>query len=139
MQCKRSPYPWQIAINLEEIKDKENKKQETKQEQLIIKTQLIELGRSEEYFDKPETYFKDMQGRVLAARIRLTLTYSGVSAKQVTLQFDLPECLKMDRNPILIDTLKGGGTPYSDEIILYGNVGLDPNNLNVAINASLFN
>jgi hypothetical protein len=43
----------------------------------------------------------------MCVKVRISIGYSGLVAKCVTLYFDVPECVEINRNPIKVDSIKG--------------------------------
>ena len=90
--------------------------------------------------DDEELYFKNSDGQILSAEYRISVSYSGLqSAKNITLQLELPDYITVDKNPIIINEISSGGTPYIDTLLFYGLLGFDPGSMNMKLNASYFN
>ena len=75
----------------------------------------------------------------MCAKVRISFSFTGQEARNVTLQFDVPEYIKIDRNPIVIDSLQGGGTPRFEDVFFYGKVGFLTGSMEVLVNACYFN
>jgi len=75
----------------------------------------------------------------LCVKVRLSLSYSGLVAKSVTLYFEVPDCIEIEKNPIKIDTVKGQGTPFTCEVVFYGKANCHIGNLKASVHASYFN
>lgn len=55
------------------------------------------------YFENGENYFKDHSGGIIYSKFRVSLSYNGSEADNVTVYFNLPENLWMTENPIFIE------------------------------------
>lgn len=75
----------------------------------------------------------------MCAKVRLSFSFTGQEARNVTLQFDVPEYITIDRNPIIIDSIRGGGTPRFEDVLFYGKVGYLTGSMEVQVNACYFN
>jgi hypothetical protein len=51
--------------------------------------------------------------------VRIGLSYSGDKANNINMILNLPNNLYTPENPIFIESIKGGGTPYNHEFNLY--------------------
>lgn len=47
------------------------------------------------------------------------MSYSGEKANNINILLNLPNNIYTQENPIYIENIKGGGTPYNQEVYLY--------------------
>ena len=85
--------------------------------------QVVYVGPAQDYVEDSDKLFKTEGGQVVEAKVKLHFSYTGKEARVITLQFDLPDYIAVDRNPIVIDQIRGGGTPLMEEVAFYGKLG----------------
>lgn len=69
--------------------------------------------------ENAEVFFQDGNGKLPRVRVRLALSYQGGKAENICIQFNLPHNLYIENNPINLNSLRSGATPYSQEINIY--------------------
>ena len=69
--------------------------------------------------ENAEVFFQDENGKFSRVRVRLVLSYQGEKAENICIQFNLPHNLYIENNPIHLNNLRNGATPYSQEINIY--------------------
>lgn len=74
---------------------------------------------SDEYMENAEVFFQNENGKLPRVRVRLILSYQGVKAENICIQFNLPHNLYIESNPIYLNSLNNGATPYSQEINIF--------------------
>lgn len=79
----------------------------------------MEPSISQEYLENSQSLFTTENGDILTVKVRLGLSYSGDKATNINIILNLPNNLYTQENPIFIENIKGGGTPYNHEFSLY--------------------
>ena len=55
----------------------------------------------------------------MTVKLRIGLSFSGTKAHNINIMLSLPNNIYVQENPIFIESIKGGGTPYNHEVNLY--------------------
>ncbi len=92
-----------------------------------------------EYVDDGAKYFSDENGTIVGSKLRLTISFSGNKANNITIVLNLPENVFADQNPITIESILGNSTPYTTEINLYCLTNYYPYKTYIDIHAQYFN
>ena len=92
-----------------------------------------------EYIDDGARFFADENGTIIGSKLRLTISFNGNKANNITIVLNLPENIFADQNPIVIDNLIGNSTPYTTEINLYSLSNYYPYKTYIDIHATYFN
>lgn len=77
------------------------------------------VGKYQGYLDAASQYFKGDDGQVIYSKVRISLTYNGIQAQNLSVFFNLPANITTPDNPILIDSIKGNSTPFQFDIELF--------------------
>ncbi|KRX10421.1 hypothetical protein PPERSA_10520 [Pseudocohnilembus persalinus] len=120
----------QYSTVLENIENKEgsgngikNKPQQNKSQKenelMSVNLQCMGTFKSQQYVEEKEKYYQTKDGNVLATKLRISLSYQGERAQNIQINLVLPKNMVAEKNPIQLNELKGGGTPYSCEVNLY--------------------
>ena len=88
-------------------------------ENLNLHAQVLGVAKYQGYLENSSHYFKSEDGLPLYSKVRIFMTYSGIQAQNLSVYFNLPANLTTPDNPILIDSLKGGATPFQFDIDLF--------------------
>lgn len=88
-------------------------------ESLNIHAQAFGTSKYQGYLDNASHYFKSEDGLVLFSKVRISLTYKGIQAQNLSIFFNLPINITTLDNPILIDSIKGDSTPFQFDVDLF--------------------
>jgi hypothetical protein len=69
--------------------------------------------------ENPDVFFQDENGKIPCVTARVTLSYKSGKAENVCIQFNLPHNLYIENNPIHLNNLQGGSTPYNETIKIF--------------------
>lgn len=74
---------------------------------------------SQDYIENSNRFFGDEEGEVLFVKLRIGLSYSGEKAANINIILNLPSNIYAEESQIFIESIKGNGTPYNQEVNLY--------------------